>query len=140
MKTILLILFCALTAHTKDLKLVWNYPNTNGTTFHVYEQVGASNIWRGVVAGSTSFVVSNVVPGLKTFSVIASNGLASDPTIVTTNLPAPVQNLTIEVTQVIESAPSPSGPWSTESNSTAIVVAADPSRFYRGRIATRRIE
>ena len=64
-------------------------------------------------------------PGTNWFSITASNGLISDPSIMSSNLPFRVFNVIIEAKNSLQ------GQWMKETNMTQYLVTTAPMNFYR---------
>lgn len=117
--TTLLSCLAVIAVTAKDLTILWDYW-TNGN-FIVYkngQQVGFTT--------NKIFVVPNLMPGTYTISVVASNGLLSDPVTLTTNVPLPVVNLRIEVS----SSGTLNGVQTLRTNFFYLEPATDSNRFY----------
>lgn len=122
---LLLFLMSFLSAQAATLR--WeDTNNAAGTSYLVSNQVGAG--WQLLTHTTARQTPVTLVPGTNTFSLVASNGLLSEPITGSTNLPFRV------FTVIIEASNEAQGPYELLTNQPSFVAVVGERRFYRVRM------
>jgi hypothetical protein len=123
------LLALSMAGHAATNTATWSNPNPPGRV-EFYRVYWGSNVWI-VQAPITN--LSIVTTGAQRFNVsveaVSTNGQRSDMSnVVPVDIPAaPV----LQLNGIFQSAPFPSGPWTTITNCGFVVEALEPARFYR---------
>lgn len=124
MKATLLFLLSILSANAATLR--WDDTNAVGTSYVISNRVGGS--WQFLGQTTLKSFPVTLIPGTNTFSLVASNGLLSDPASTSTNFPSRVFNV------IIEASATPEGPWMVKTNLPTLTLLTDANQFYRAKL------